>query len=147
MFKILTSPWSSLLPNSFLHVNWDPYCPSTKEDVDYILDKTPTIVKGVDSFSVFSNPVDIPAGKRIGLDIFANSVDTFLDHVKFQLKNFSKNMDPEEVYKLFIFTPIAWTEALLDLLEKTMKIPTENFLSLGSVDRKYPSMYICKKNP
>ena len=109
------------------------------------MEKKPTVVRGEDSFSVFSNPLDIPAGQRVGLDIFANSVETFLDHVKFQLKNFAKDQDPEKVFKLFIFSPVAYTGALLDLLKKTMKIPEAAFLSLGTVDREYPTMYICKQ--
>ena len=128
-------------------MNWDPYLPSTKEDIDYILSKRPTIVRGENSFSVFSNPVNIPAGKRIGLDVFANSAEEFLDHVKFQLTNFSKDKNLDEVFKLFIFTPVPWTEGLLELLKNEMKIPASNFLSLGTVDREYPTMYICKKHP
>ena len=128
-------------------MNWDPYLPSTKEDIDYILSKRPTIVRGENSFSVFSKPVNIPAGKRIGLDVFAYSAEEFLDHVKFQLTNFSKDKNLDEVFKLFIFTPVPWTEGLLELLKNEMKIPASNFLSLGTVDREYPTMYICKKHP
>jgi hypothetical protein len=128
-------------------VNWDPYLPSTKEDIDYILSKRPTIVRGENSFSVFSKAVNIPAGKRIGLDVFANTAEEFLDHVKFQLKNFAKDEKPDEVFKLFIFTPVPWTEVLLELLKTKMKIPASSFLSLGTMDREYPTMYICKKHP
>jgi len=145
--KVLSPPWSTLLPNSFLHVNWDPYLPSTKEDVDYILSKRPTIVRDEDSFSIFSAPVRIPDGNRIGLDVYAGSAEKFLAHVRFQLKHFAQDQNSEEVFKLFIFTPKVRTEVLLDFLKKEMKIPKENFLSLGSVEREYPTMYICKKHP
>merc|ERR1712106_5770 len=141
--KVLSPPWSTLLPNSFLHVNWDPYLPSTKEDVDYILSKRPTIVRDEDSFSIFSEPVSIPDGNRIGLDVYAGSAEKFLAHVRFQLKNFAQDRNSEEVLKLFIFAPKVRTKVLLDFLKKEMKILKENFLSLGSVEREYPTMYIC----
>ena len=117
------------------------------EDIDYILSKSPTIVRGQDSFSVFSQPLEVPAGKRIGLDVFAKSAETFLDHVRFQLKHFARGRDPREELKLFIFCPKDWTGVLLDFLREEMKISEENFLNPGTVDREYPTMFICKKHP
>jgi len=146
LYNVLVDPWKQLLHSSFLHVNWDPYYPTAEADIDYILSKKPTVVCDSNSFSIFSNPIVIPEGKRIGLDIFADSEESFLDHVRFQLQNFAINREPDEIFKLFIFSPSEFTEALLKVLKLEMKIPTEDFITLGTVERPYPSMYICKKS-
>ena len=126
--QVSSPPWSKLFPNSFLHVNWDPYLPSAKVDVEYILSKRPTITRDEDSFSVFSTPICIPDGKRIGLDVYADSAQKFLAHVRFQLKHFAKDQNSEDLFKLFMFTPKVWTAVMLDFLKKEIKFPKDNFL-------------------
>ena len=43
-----------------------------------------TQVKGADSFSIFTKALRVPAGLRVGLDIFTTDLETFLHHVDFQ---------------------------------------------------------------
>ena len=45
---------------------------------------TVTQVKGADSFSIFTKALRVPAGLRVGLDIFTTDLETFLHHVDFQ---------------------------------------------------------------
>ena len=53
----MSPPWSSLLPHSFLPVNWDPYLPSHPQDIQRILADRPWVAAGQDSFSLLSRPI------------------------------------------------------------------------------------------
>ena len=78
LMKILSPPWSSLLPRSLLHIMFDPHMPTSVEDMTAIINKDITVVAGEDSFSVLSNPARVPVGKRIALDVFARTRESFL---------------------------------------------------------------------
>ena len=78
LMKILSPPWSSLLPRSLLHIMFDPHMATSVEDMMAIMKKDITVVAGEDSFSILSNPARVPVGKRIALDVFARSRDSFL---------------------------------------------------------------------
>ena len=78
LLKVLSPPWSSLLPSSILHIMFDPHMPTSVEDMMAIINKDITVVEGKDSFSILSNPARVPVGKRIALDIFARTLDSFL---------------------------------------------------------------------
>ena len=78
LLKVLSPPWSSLLPSSILHIMFDPHIPTSVEDMTAIINKDITVVAGEDSFSILSNPASVPVGKRIALDVFARTRETFL---------------------------------------------------------------------
>ena len=86
-------------------------------------------VKGADSFSIFTKAQKVPAGLRVGLDIFTTDLTTFIHHLQFQaivfflsifsqlesfvsqLSLFCRNLPDEDVpCRLFIFTPTAWIQ-------------------------------------
>ena len=52
--------------------------PTSVEDMTAIINKDITVVAGRDSFSILSNPANVPVGKRIALDVFAKTRETFL---------------------------------------------------------------------
>jgi len=112
--EVWKSPnWKRLVPEGVLHVNWDPFRPRSEEDLNYILNpKTRTLVKGADSFSIFTKAQKVPAGLRVGLDIFTTNLTTFIHHLQFQLSLFCRNLPDKNVpCRLFIFTPTAWIQA------------------------------------
>ena len=78
LMNVLSPPWSSLLPSSILHIMFDPHMPTSVEDMTAIINKDITVVAGRDSFSILSNPANVPVGKRIALDVFARNRETFL---------------------------------------------------------------------
>ena len=78
LMKVLSPSWSSLLPSSILHIMFDPHIPTSVEDMTAIINKDITVVAGEDSFSILSNPASVPVGKRIALDVFARTRETFL---------------------------------------------------------------------
>ena len=45
-------------------------------------------MKGADSFSIFAKAQRVPAGLRVGLDIFASDLTTFIQHLEFQAVTF-----------------------------------------------------------
>ena len=80
----------------------------SEEDLNYILNpKTRTLVcltfyvllhnnvlqvKGADSFSIFTKAQRVPAGLRVGLDIFTTDLTTFIHHLEFQAMTFLLNI-------------------------------------------------------
>ena len=78
LLKLLSPPWSDLLPSSVLHIMFDPFLPTSVEDLRTIMTKDITVVAGDDSFSIFSNPASVPVGKRISIDVFARTRQTYL---------------------------------------------------------------------
>ena len=78
LLRVLSPPWSSLLPSSILHIMFDPHIPTSVEDMTAIINKDITVVAGEDSFSILSNPASVPIGQRIALDVFARTRESFL---------------------------------------------------------------------
>ena len=94
LLKVLSPPWSTLLPNSILHIMFDPHMPTSVEDMTAIINKDITVVAGEDSFSILSNPASVPIGKRIALDVFARTRESFLGKIdKVVWRSLSKTDD------------------------------------------------------
>lgn len=49
-------------------------------------------VKGPDSFSILTKALRVPAGHRVGLDIFTTDLPTFLHHLEYQAITFFQNL-------------------------------------------------------
>jgi len=139
--------WSRLVPSGVLHVNWDPFRPAREDDLTYILNpKTRTLVKGADSFSIFTKALRVPAGLRVGLDIFTTDLETFLHHVDFQLSLFYCDIPDEDVpCRLFIFTPPEWIKEVFRHLEEEHGLGADMLVQMGGHGREYPTAYFCTK--
>jgi len=142
-----TPNWRRLVPEGVFHVNWDPFRPRSEEDLNYILNpKTRTLVKGADSFSIFTKAQRVPAGLRVGLDIFTTDLTTFIHHLEFQLSLFALNLPDEDVpCRLFIFTPTAWIQEVLSHMEKELGLGASSLVGMGGYGRQYPTAYFCTK--
>ena len=80
--------------------------------------------------------VAVPAGRRLGLDVFAPTQETFLAHVQFQLQQFCLAEPPGAgEFFLFIFCRQEWAAGLVKLLTEDLGIPVAAFLKLGSQGR------------
>jgi len=142
-----TPTWRRLVPEGVLHVNWHPFRPRSEEDLNYILNpKTRTMVKGPDSFSILTKALRVPAGHRVGLDIFTTDLPTFLHHLEYQLYLFSSNLPDDDVpCRLFVFTPTAWIEEVLGHMGMELALGESSLVQMGGYGRKYPTTYFCTK--
>ena len=150
LLKVLSPPWSSLLPSSVLHIMFDPFMPTSEEDLVSIIRKDITVVAGPDSFSIFSNPLTVPVGSRICIDVFARTRESFIgkiernsvlerniifsaDHLRYQLNHFlvrnaGQNLTDGQLI-LFIFTQPQYWDDLVKFVKEELKVTEDLFIS------------------
>merc|ERR1711935_52091 len=120
-----------MFPFDYLYIDFQPYDICEKEDIDYVLDSlVECVVKGENSFSIQCKKIEVEAGTKISVDIFATTVEEFLEHLRFQLSIVKTSLSKKSEFFLFLHHNPTFYDGVITMMQHELGV-TENEIFSG----------------